>query len=135
LFGQKGNKNGIAVTGSYQGGFSAGLLRPYYLEIDDGTGSTKIKYSDADSSKFTDPSVIVGSAGLGKGWNEMTLRPGIFAKGAIRFDWAHYNEVVSAIEIGFGVEAYDKKIPILLYTKERQVFFQGHIAVVFGRRR
>ena len=135
LFGQKGNKNGVAVTGNYQGGISLGLLRPYYLEVDDGNGNKQIKYSQQDSAEFLDQSIILGSAGLGKGWGELKLKPGLFAKGAVRFDWGHYNEIVSGIEIGLSVEAYSQKIPILLFTKQRQVFFQGHLALVFGRRK
>ncbi len=135
LFGQKGNKNGVAVTGNYQGGISLGLLRPYYLEVDDGNGNRQIKYSDQDSSEFLDPSIITGSAGITKGWGEMKFKPGVFAKGALRFDWGHYNEMISGIEIGMSVEAYSQKIPILLFTKQKQFFFQGHLALVFGRRR
>ncbi|HEY0434471.1 MAG TPA: hypothetical protein VGC95_11390 [Chitinophagaceae bacterium] len=135
LFGQKGNKNGVAVTANYQGGFSAGLLRPYFLQVNDGSGSREIKYSISDSSQFLDPSIIQGSAGLGKGWSEITFKPGVFARGSLRFDWGHYNEMVSGIEIGLSVEAYASKIPIVLFAKQRQIFFQGHIALVFGRRK
>ncbi len=135
LFGQKGNKNGVAVIGSYQGGISLGLLRPYYLEVSDGNGNREIKYSTEDSAEFLDPSVIQGSGGLGKGWGEMKMKPGAFAKAALRFDWGHYNELVSGIEIGLSIDAYTEKIPIILFAKQRQVFFQGHIALVFGRRR
>jgi hypothetical protein len=135
LFGQKGNKNGVAITGSYQAGVSLGLLRPYYLQINDSTGSRQIKYTAEDSTEFLDPSIIQGSGGLGKGWGEMKLKPGVFAKTVLRFDWGHYNELVSGIEIGLSVEAYSKKIPIILFAKEKQIFFQGHIALVFGRRK
>lgn len=136
LLGQKGNKNGVAITLFYHGGISLGLLRPYYIEVDDGSGnSVKIKYSPADSAKFLDNSIILGSGGLGKGWGEMKMKPGVYAKGAIRFDYGRYNEMVSGIEIGLGVEAFSSKIPILLRTKQRQIFFEGHIALVFGRRR
>ena len=136
LFGQKGNKNGIAVTGNYQAGISLGLLRPYYLEVDDSTGArTEIKYSQADSAEFLDPSLNPSSAGLFKGWGEVKLKPGIYAMTSLRFDWGHYNEVVSGIEIGFSIEAFTEKIPIILFAPQRQVFFQGHLALVFGRRR
>ncbi|MFI5187379.1 MAG: hypothetical protein ACHQF0_11675 [Chitinophagales bacterium] len=138
LFGQKGNKNGIAVTGSYQGGISLGFLRPYYLQVDDGNGGGReIKYSVEDSAAFlgSPPNTIIGSGGLGKGWGEMKFKPGVYAKTALRFDWGHYNELVSGIEIGMSMEVYSQKIPILLFAKERQVFFQGHIALVFGRRK
>ena len=135
LFGQKGNKNGVAVIGSYQGGLSLGLLRPYYLQVNDGSGNRNIKYNPEDSSAFLDQSVIQGSSGLGTGWSELSVKPGLFLKGAMRFDWGHYNEMVSGIEVGLSVEAYTEKIPILLFAEEHQVFFQGHIALVFGRRK
>ncbi|MEN9525641.1 MAG: hypothetical protein RLZZ256_1025, partial [Bacteroidota bacterium] len=47
ILGQKGNKNGVSVTGIYGGGLSLGLLRPYYLQvIDPVTNEEKfIKYS------------------------------------------------------------------------------------------
>jgi len=135
LFGQKGNKNGVAVTGNYQGGISLGLLRPYYLEVDEPDGRKEIRYSVEDSSKFLDQSLNPAGGGILKGWNQIKIKPGVYAKGALRFDWGHYNELVSGIEIGLSVEAYSEKIPILLFTKEKQIFFQGHLALVFGRRR
>ncbi|HET9824284.1 MAG TPA: hypothetical protein VFP87_03055 [Chitinophagaceae bacterium] len=135
LFGQKGNKNGVAVAGIYQAGLSLAMLRPYYIQISDGNGTREIKYSTQDSSLFLDQSVIQGGAGLGKGWNEMKLKPGIFARAALRFDLAHYNETATIIEVGISAEAYTQKIPILLLDKQHQFFFQGHAAIVFGHRR
>lgn len=135
LLGQKGNKNGVAVTVIYHGGISLGLLRPYYLEIDDSTGTRKIRYTNEDSANFTDKSIIRGGGGIGTGWGQIKFKPGIYAKGALRFDYGRYNEMVSAVEIGISIEAYSSKIPILLFAKQKQFFFQGHIAIVFGRRK
>lgn len=135
LFGQKGNKNGVAVAGIYQAGLTLGMLRPYYIQVNDGNSTREIKYSPQDSALFLDQSVIQGGAGLGKGWNEITFKPGIFAKAAIRFDLAHYNETATIIEVGISIEAYPEKIPILLLDKQHQFFFQGHAAFSFGRRR
>ena len=125
----------MAVTAIYHGGLSLGLLRPYYLEVSDSIGDRQIKYSAKDSALFVDASKIRGSAGLGKGWGEMKMKPGLYAKGAIRFDYGRYNELVSGIEIGISLDIYSEKIPILLFAKQRQVFFQGHIAVLFGKRK
>jgi len=135
LIGQKGNKNGVAVTAIYHGGISLGLLRPYYLEVNDSTGDRQIKYSVKDSALFLDVSKIRGSGGIGKGWGEIKMRPGLYAKGAIRFDYGRYNELVSGIEIGISLDVYSEKIPILLYAKQRQIFIQGHIAILFGKRK
>ena len=100
ILGQKGNKNGVAVSAIYNGGLAIGLLRPYYLEVQDPlTSEVKIiKYSSADSALFLGPT-IVGGGGLGKGWGEMKMKPGAFVKTALRFDYGRFNEVVSGIEV------------------------------------
>ncbi|MEO6069359.1 MAG: hypothetical protein ABIN57_03540 [Chitinophagaceae bacterium] len=136
IIGQKGNKNGIAVIGIYQGGLSLGLLKPYYLQVLDSVGRTNyLKFSPKDSSRFLDKSSIIAGAPFTKGFNEMTLNPGLFGKVALRFDFGRSNESVQAIEIGMSVDAYSKKVKQMLYNKEKQLFFQGHVAFVFGRRK
>jgi hypothetical protein len=136
IFGQKGNKNGVAVTAVYNAGISVGLLRPYYINVEDpGSGENRtIKYSEADKDLFLGPS-ITGGGGFGKGWSEMKIKPGAFAKAAMRFDYGRFNEVVSGLEIGMSLEAYGSKIPIMLLQKDKSLFFQGYIAVLFGRRK
>lgn len=136
ILGQKGNKNGIAVIGIYQAGLSLGLLRPYYLQVDEGGNRPRyIKYDSSDSTLFLDGSTIIGGGGLGKGWSELKYKPGAYAKAALRFDFGHYNETISAIEIGISLDAYASKIPLMVYNPDKQLFFQGHIAFVFGRRK
>jgi hypothetical protein len=136
ILGQKGNKNGVAVSAVYSGGISLGLLRPYYLEVIDTTNQTRIiKYSKADSALFLGPGII-GGGGFGKGWGEMKMKPGIFTKAALRFDYGRFNEVVSGLEVGLSAEFYTSKIQIMLnQPKEKQFFFQGYISILFGRRK
>jgi hypothetical protein len=141
LFGNKSNKNGVAVTGNFGGGISLGLLRPYYLEINDTAngGRKTIKYDSADSTTFTDSDqlsgLFVASSGFTKGWGEIKVRPGAYAKAALRFDYGSYNEVVSALEVGLTGEYYFSKIPQLVYSKQRNLFVNVYVALVFGRRR
>ena len=133
VFGQKGNKNGIAVLGIYQAGLSIGLLKPYYIDIDD-NGSRSIKYSGADTSAFLSERIL-GASGMSKGWNEVKIRPGAFAKLALRFDFDSYNETIKALEIGLSVDAYGKAIEQMAFSKPERLFFQGHIGFVFGGRK
>ena len=142
ILGQKGNKNGIAVMGIYQGGLSMGLLRPYYINITEpGVGQRDIKYQSADSTLFLG-SAVNGSSGLGKGWDELSLKPGAFVKTSLRFDFGRYNEMVQAVQIGISLEAFSDKIEIMAPNignkpgpEAKQLFFQGHIAFLFGRRK
>jgi hypothetical protein len=136
IFGQKGNKNGVAVTGLYNAGLAIGLLRPYYLTVNDPVnGERDIKYSSEDSLIFLDQTAIVSGGGFGKGWSEIKVKPGAFAKVAMRFDFGRYNESVSALEIGMSVEGYASNIPILALQDDKRLFFQGYIAFLFGRRK
>jgi hypothetical protein len=134
IFGQKGNKNGVAVTGSMNAGLSIGLLKPYYLQVVDGQGNQKSISYEQDSVTFIQGDII-GGAGLGMGWSELKVKPGAFAKAALRFDFGRYNESVQALEIGISADFYSQKIPIMVYNDNKQLFYQGHIAFVFGRRK
>ncbi len=136
LIGGKGNKNGVAVSAIYGGGFSAGLLKPYYLEIVNPSTNKKeeIKYNNNDNL-FLDPTIILGKGSFGKGFNEIKFVPGAHARAALRFDYGRYNEVLSAMEVGVNAEYYSQTMPILLLNKEKKFFFNAYIALVFGKRK
>jgi hypothetical protein len=136
ILGQKGNKNGVAVSMVYNAGIALGLLRPYYISVDDPiTGENRsIKYTPEDSALFLGQS-ITGGGGFGKGWSEIKVKPGAFVKFAMRFDYGRFNESVSGLEIGMSADYYASKIPIMLFQKERNLFFQGYVAILFGRRK
>jgi hypothetical protein len=156
LLGNKTNKNGISVTGNFGGGISLALLRPYNLEINNlskgnrkllryqSTDSTLISNTGqasfvADSVLFTNGSLLsflqVSGSGLGKGWGQMKVTPGLYAKAALRFDYGKYNEMLNALEVGVTGELYSKKIPQLVYTKPAQYFVNIYVSIMFGKRK
>lgn len=137
LIGGKGNKNGVAVSAIYGAGITAGLLKPYYLEIQNPTTGLResIKYSPANENLFLDPTIILGKGGLSKGLGETKFVPGGHARVALRFDYGRYNEMLSAIEIGLNAEFYSQKMPIVLLNKEKNFFFNAYAAITFGRRK
>jgi hypothetical protein len=134
VLGQKGNKNGIAVLGIYQGGLSIGLQKPYYIDIDDGNSARSIRYYGADTIAFLSDAIL-GSSGPSKGWDKAQIRPGAFAKLGLRFDFDSFNETIKALEIGLSVDGYAKKVAIMAHSKPERLFFQGHIGFVFGGRK
>jgi hypothetical protein len=136
LLGNKSNKNGLSITGNIGGGLSIALLRPYLLEVDKNGTRTKIRYQSADSLLFLDANSL-NAAGptIGDGWKYLKVTPGIYLKPAVRFDYGKLNELVSAIEVGLHAEFYAKKIPQMVYTKQKQFFFGAYFALVFGRRK
>ena len=138
ILGQKGNKNGVAVTASANAGLSLGLLKPYYKNL--GGEDSAIKYED-DPGRFLQTEPGDGAAGFTKGWGDLKIRPGIFAKTALRFDFGRYNESVQVLEIGISADYYTKKIEIMAplqgskATDPKSLFYQVHIAFVFGSRK
>jgi hypothetical protein len=136
LIGGKGNKNGVAVSAIYGGGLSAGLLKPYYIEIQNPVTNQQeeIKYDNNDNL-FLDPNIILGRGSFTKGFGEIKFVPGAHIRTALRFDYGRYNEVLSALEVGLNAEYYTQKMPILLLNKEKRLFFNAYVALTFGKRK
>ena len=136
LIGGKGNKNGVAISAIYGGGFTAGLLKPYYIEINDAAGNRMdLKYNGKNDSTFLSSDNIYGSSSFGKGFGEIKFVPGVFAKTALRFDYGRFNESVNAIEVGLNFDFYGQKMPILLLNDEKRFFFSAYASILFGRRK
>ena len=156
LLGNKTNRNGISVTGNFGGGISLALLRPYNLEVNNLKNGTRkyIRYQSSDSTLysstgqsshvpdsilFTNSSILsflqVSGAGFGKGWNQMTVTPGVYAKASLRFDYGKYNELLNALEVGVMAEFYNKAIPQLVYSKPKQLFISAYVSILFGKRK
>jgi len=134
LLGNKATKNGVAVSVLYGGGLSLGLLKPYYLKTVDSTGQLEdIKYNNNDTI-FLNTQYIFGYAGWSKGLNEIKLVPGLFARGALRFEFGHYKETISAVEVGVNAEYYTQNMPIMALIPAKNYFINGYISILFGER-
>lgn len=135
LIGGKGNKNGVSVYGIGAGGLSLGILRPYYVEVQDLDNKNRyVKYDSPDSALFLSQRII-GGAGLSKGWNELKFAPGLHAKTALRFDYNRFNTVLSAIEGGINAEYYFKDINQMVYSPSRKFFINVYVSLLFGKRK
>jgi len=132
VIGGKGNKNGVSVSAIYGGGLTLGLLKPYLLTVQD-------QYSEEITATY--PDIIdsnyyeLKALGFTRGWNQMKLQPGLYAKTAMRFDYGRLNETITAIEVGLGAEFYSGKISQVAYNKEKQFFFNAYFAILLGKRK
>lgn len=134
--GNKGNKNGVSITGNVGGGLIVGLLRPYQIEIDSTGGGQRswISYEQNPDVYFK-TNYYIGGPSLFKGWSNLKVTPGVYVKPAVRFDYGKYNEMITALEVGLTAEFYSKKIPQMISQKQEQFFFSAYVAIVFGRRK
>jgi hypothetical protein len=132
LIGGKGNKNGVAVTGLYSGGLSLGILKPYFLDVQGPQGNAfRAKYPDILDSNYS----IIGASGFTVGWDDITIKPGVNAKAAMRFDYGRLNTTVTAIEAGITGEFYFSTIPMMYLVPYKQFFFNAYVSIMFGRRK
>ncbi|MEJ7625790.1 MAG: hypothetical protein WKF35_02920 [Ferruginibacter sp.] len=134
VLGNKGNKNGISVTGNIGGGLIVGLLRPYMIDLVNNGERGYISYFD-DSTAFLNSDSYIKGPTFGKGWSDIKVTPGIYVKPAFRFDYGKYNEMINAIEVGLTAEFYSKEIKQMVFRDSRRYFFTAYVAIVFGRRK
>jgi hypothetical protein len=111
------------------------LLRPYYIEFASPGGSEKIKFSEDNRAKFLDPDKIIGGTGMSEGWSEMKTAPGFYAKTGLRFDWARFNHLISALEFGFSFDYYSTQVVQMVDLKGKSFFPTGYVSLVFGKRK
>lgn len=138
---EKGRKNGIEIAMHYGLGLSVGLLKPYYLNVDisdsDRTHSD-IKYNpdpdDGNAHLFLTDFRIYGASSFIVGIDEIKLHPGLQFQYGFVFDWAGAGEVIKAVDVGLVVNAYYKKVPIMINTDNNIIFTNVYGRVVFGRK-
>jgi hypothetical protein len=140
-FSDKAKRKGVAVGVSYELGGSLGLLKPYYLHLsrleDDGFTdyvSTE-RYSEDNADLFLDESKIIGPASFFKGFDKISIIPGLHARMGAHFSMGAFDQYVKAIEIGFMVDAFVKRVPIMIIENNTPVFINGYLAFQIGKRR
>lgn len=136
IVGGKGNKNGVEVSAIYLGGISLGLVKPYYLELYDTTsqGTSYQKYTTENANTFLNPNNILAGPAFGKGWSEVKFVPGLYARAGMRFDWAEFDQFVSAVEVGVDGEIYTQKINIMVNNPGKRFYYGAYVSLLFGKR-
>ncbi len=140
---EKAKKNGVEVRYVYLIGSSLGLLKPYYLnflyDINDIYYIEPEKYDQDvpnEQNIFLDNSspAIYGSAGFGRGLDEIKIIPGAYGKLAMNFEWAKFYDLIYAVEVGAIVDMYAKKVPIMILENNNQFFLSFYISVLIGKK-
>jgi hypothetical protein len=135
MIGSRGNKNGIEVSAVGVGGISIGLAKPYFYDVEDMQGNRKRLTFDSVAANNYATYGINGASGFSYGWNKLKVKPGVWAKAGLRFDYGRVNEVVNVIGVGLFAEYYTSKIPLLYGVKQRNMFTGAYVTMVFGKRK
>jgi hypothetical protein len=137
-FSEKQGEGGLAIGISYMGGITAGFVKPYYLDLvverDDELLFVSTGYNDEYAAEFLSIGNIINSSGFAKGWKGLSVIPGAHAKIGVHLDWGAYDEFVKAIEFGFMLDVYYKKVPIMISERNKMAFLNVYFAIQLGKR-
>jgi hypothetical protein len=136
---EKTNKSIVAVAFAYSGGLSMGMLKPYYLDLiyrldNAGISIRSEAYNENNRYKFLDPVDIDGASGFSTGWDDLSIAPGLYAKGSLIFDWGPKDEISKILEIGLAADVYFKKIDIMIDQPNSPIFLNLYMNIYFGKR-
>jgi hypothetical protein len=140
-YSDKARRRGIAIASTYEFGGVLGLQKPYYLELlrfkDNGSSAyiSTEKFSEENKDLFTDINRIFGGASFFKAWNEITPVPGIFGRAGLLFEWDTSDGYFTGMEAGLQVDAFPKKVPIMINQPNQLLFINLYITIELGKRK
>jgi hypothetical protein len=133
LFGRN-QHSGVEIRCLYAAGFSAGVIKPIYLEIFKQRNPPEL--NDVVVERYN-PDIhpiqsILGRASFTYGLNKMSLAPGGYAKFALSFEYGRGSTDVKTIEAGVVADYYGKRIPMMEYIENKIYFLNLYVALTWG---
>lgn len=130
---KKADLGGIAIRYFYSAGPVLGFYKPvYYRIIYPLPGNEYIIKEEKFKVAITQPQDIYSRASFFKGFNEIKLVPGLFAKGGFNFEYSKEDKIIHAIEVGAQINTFPNEIPIMASSDNKNIFFSLFVAYRFG---
>lgn len=129
---RKNDKGGISIRYYYGAGPTLGMVKPIYYEIryygpvQDYTKIEKFNTSIHQSN-------IDGKASFFKGFNELSVVPGLTAKAGFSFEYGREEAVIHAIDAGISLDVFPKEIPIMATENNNFLFVNLTVGYRFGK--
>ena len=132
LLNRKPYWGGVEVRLIYGGGISLGIAKPYYIYyIDYATNLIIPEQYDPNKHSNTD---IFGRAPFSKGFNEISLHPGLLIKGGLNFEYGKQNTKIKSLEIGASIDILPTGLTIM-HNNVDQIFFPTfYLSFSLGKR-
>ncbi len=134
----KGERSGVEVRYNYYFGLSLGITKPVYLDIlvdnpfDSLTKIIETKRYDPNDPVQQVQENIYGPGPYFSGLDQLSIYPGGYGKFAFSFEYAGWQQKITAIETGVVVDAYASGIPIMANGKANNIFFNFYVSLIWG---
>lgn len=133
---EKKLKNTASISLNIAAGPTFALLKPVYLDIlqTDINNNNFVISEKVNEGSDINQNDVIGNSAFSKGFNELNLKMGAFAKAGFNFDWGDFSDEIKAIEIGVYVDAFPQRLPLMLHTENKYIFPSFYICAVFGNK-
>lgn len=137
IFG-KAERSGVEVRYNYYFGLSLGITKPVYLDIlVENPFDPQTKLIDTRQYDPNDPDQqlkenIYGPGPYFNGLDHLSIYPGGYGKFALSFEYAGWQDKITAIETGVVLDAYARAIPIMANGNKNNFFFNFYISLIWG---
>ena len=131
---KKADLGGVAIRYFYSAGPVIAFYKPIFYKVLYPTSTIneyEIRLEKFESS-FSLPQEIYSRASFFKGFDEIKVLPGLFAKGGFNFEYSKEDKLIHAIELGAQINAFPKKIPIMAGSENNNLFFSLFVSYRFG---
>jgi len=130
---KKAPNQGVQVSALAAFGPSIGLIAPYYIEYAVNRLETVTEQYDPEvhQSRFN----ILGTGRLFQGLGESQVAIGANIKAAMMFEFGVFRSNATGLELGYMVEGYNKEIPLVPTTENRQLFQSAYFTFYYGFRK
>lgn len=126
---KKHDRGGISVRRFYAFGPQLTLLKPVYYEVEYNLGEIEYERFDLKNPYKN----INGTASFFRGFDEITIRPGAYARAGMSFEFSKKDDKVSAFDTGVTLNAFLEPIEIMAGTANPQIFANFFIGYRFGK--
>lgn len=121
---EKARRKGVSVGYNLEIGPSIALIKPYYLDLiffDDENSREfdirPVRFSEETADIFLNENDIYGSSSFFRGFNEISVIPGIQAKAGMHFSLGAFDKYVKSFEVGVMGDLFINKLPILVESE------------------
>jgi hypothetical protein len=130
---KKVDLGGIAIRYFYSAGPVFAVYKPIYYRVFYPLPNNLYELREEKyTSAIALPQDIYSKASFIKGLNETKILPGLFAKGGLNFEYSKEDKIIHAVEIGAQINAFPKKVPIMLSSENKSIFFSLFVSYRFG---
>jgi len=130
---------GIELRWLMEGGLSLAFEKPYYyfvVNITEGPGG--VLTQTIETKKFDESSTstddIYGRAPFTRGINEIGIRPGVYVKTGLNFEFGYVKTRIKALEAGAAVEFFPQGVNIMADNRNQRFYLTFYVSFGFGKR-